>query len=312
MNNVIISTGDPAGCSPELILPLIEERKNERLIFVGPPALREYLPERLPDFEGPGASFNCWYEAGNIDPDQISSGDINSSSGAAALDSLKGALELSEKLDNCSLLTLPLSKSAVQASGEANFLGHTEFLENFWSAPGVMSFFGEKFNVALLTRHCPIDSVSSLLRPEKIIQTINTCRRFFERRFSPKFALLGLNPHSGEKGLLGGEETEILRPAVEQLRSEGLDITGPFPADSFLPISGGDVDMIFACYHDQGLVPFKQLHFFTGIQATLGLPIPRVSPDHGTAAKIAGTGQVDTRSAINCLKWLRRWWGAEE
>jgi 4-hydroxythreonine-4-phosphate dehydrogenase len=228
-----------------------------------------------------------------------------------ALDSLKGALELSDKLDNCSLLTLPLSKAGVQASGEAGFLGHTEFLENYWSVPGVMSFFGEEFNVALLTRHCPIDDVSSLLRPEKIIETINTCRRFFERRFPPKFALLGLNPHAGEEGLLGVEEEEVLRPAMEKLRSEGLDIIGPFPADSFLPVSGGDVDMIFSCYHDQGLVPFKQLHFFTGIQATLGLPIPRVSPDHGTAASIAGTGQVDPRSTINCLRWLRRWWGAE-
>ncbi|MFP4686717.1 MAG: PdxA family protein [bacterium] len=277
------------------------------MIFSGPPAVREKINPGLPNFKGKDSAEVCWQDAGEIKFSQVSSGNINPASGRAAMASLRAALKITDELKSCSLLTLPLSKAAVQAGGQANFLGHTEYLEEHWSTIGVMSFFAEKFNVALLTRHCPLVEVSKLLTRQKITRTVKICWRFFKKKFTPRFALLGLNPHSGEQGLIGREEEEILKPAVRELCAEDIKISGPYPADSFLPINSGEVDMIFACYHDQGLVPFKQLHFFTGIQATLGLPILRVSPDHGTAAALAGKGRVDPRSTINCLKWLRSW-----
>ncbi|MGM0381125.1 MAG: PdxA family dehydrogenase [bacterium] len=307
---LIASTGDPAGASPELIPSLLNKlNKEEKIIFVGPEAVRKELCPGLKLTTDPRQEEeSCWFTAGNIKTKQICSGNIDANSGRAAYTALKTALELIEKGNFNNLLTLPLSKKAVQKAGHPGFTGHTEYLEDFAGRKGLMSFFGNNFNCSLLTRHLPLRKVANKITTRSVIEKIKICKRYFSNlnNDSPRFALLGLNPHAGEGGSLGEEEIEVLQPAVKQLKSNGINITGPHPADSFLPIQGQTTDMIFSCYHDQGLTPFKQQHFFTGVHSTLGLGFNRVSPVHGTATGIAGTGRIDPRSAINCLDWLRR------
>ncbi len=307
----IVSTGDPAGCSPELIVPLLQARQApEQLIFVGPAELIKQLKLKLPVINKiPTSSGAYWWSVGEISPEQILSGKPNKNSGRVAIKSLKQALNLVDQSKADGLLTLPLNKAAVQAGGEKSFTGHTEFLEAHWNQPAVMSFFGEQFNCALLTRHIPLNEVCQELTLSRVINRTVTINRFFEKyeNKSPRLALLGLNPHSGEKGLLGCEEEQLLKPAIQQLTDRGINISGPHPADSFLPIQAATTDCVIACYHDQGLIPFKLSSLLSGIQVSMGLPVLRVSPSHGTAASLAGTGKINPLSTVNCLVKLRQW-----
>ncbi len=279
------------------------------MVFVGPEAERQkVVPEiekvnKIPDDAGA-----YWVEAGDIEESRVLSGEVGAESGAAAYSSLSRAVELVEDLKASGLITLPLVKAAVQESGQKKFTGHTEFLENYWEQKAVMTFLGDELNVALLTRHIPLREVADKISIQLVEEVVDKLVDFFVAYLDrpPKIALLGLNPHAGEEGLIGAGEKNILQPAVEKLVEAGVDIEGPFPADSYFPVHSNRHDLVLSPYHDQGLLPFKQRYFFTGIQASVGLPYPRVSPDHGAAAEIAGKGQIDPRSAINCMKQLRR------
>lgn len=291
--------------APELLLSLLNERRDtERLILVGPESLHDWVRDQLPSTN---PAPYTWEPAGELPSSVLLNGEPDGRSGAAALSALRGAVDLLKAGEGDALLTLPLSKEAVHAAGEDDFTGHTEYLENRFEDPALMSFFGESFNVGLITRHCPLAAVPDRLTRRRVVGSVRIAHRFFvrHREESPRFVLLGLNPHAGEGGRIGDEEITVLRPAVEALREDGVTVEGPLSADGYLPVQEEDVDMIFAPYHDQGLVPFKLRHFFTGIHATLGLPVLRVSPDHGVAAKLAGTGRVDPRSTVNALRWLR-------
>ncbi len=310
-SRVIVSTGDPAGVSPRLLVPLVQTLDRfdppVNLHIVGPPEVRNWLIDQ--DVASDGWE---WEPAGSVPADRILDGDPDGPTGQAAHTSLLSALERCREPDVRGLLTLPLSKRAVREAGHDSFVGHTELLEEYFETDGLMSFFGDQFNVGLLTRHLPLSQVPEALDSSFVQSTL---RRFHEELGdlfgrSPSLALLGLNPHAGEKGSLGTEDRDVLEPAVERLREEGIDLRGPAPADSFLPVHGGSVDMVVACYHDQGLTPFKLNHFFTGVHVTLGLPILRVSPDHGVAADLAGTDRIDDRSAVNSLRWLVRHGGS--
>lgn len=301
---IIVCCGDVAGCSPWLALELLKARKDEEsLLFVGPAALRGFLQDQLNEPIEPGIE---WVESGKIDRSTIVCGELSEKTGSIAFQSFKKALSIySDRFDG--LITLPLSKKFVQLAGHENFIGHTETLEKKYDERAVMSFFGQTLNVSLLTRHIPLFQVPEQINLDLIIRTVRTVENFYQDFTfpDPSFALLGMNPHAGESGRIGKEDTKILTPAVEKLRNDGIDISGPEPADSFLPVLGNSVDHVFSCYHDQGLVAFKQKHFFDGIQATLGLPINRVSPDHGVAVDRAETGDIDPTSTLNCLEWLR-------
>jgi 4-hydroxythreonine-4-phosphate dehydrogenase len=300
----VVTGGDPAGCSPWLARDLLREREpDETLVFVGPASLRGFLVEQKGESLAPGIE---WVEAGRLDSDQLASGVLSAETGEVAYRSLREALKLSyQDLDG--LLTLPLSKKHVQAAGYTEFVGHTELLEDHFGTDGVMTFFGSSMVVALLTRHCPLREVPDRVTREKIRWTVRTITSFYEKKRDrkPSVAVLGLNPHAGEDGTLGTLERDVMSPALEELRDDGYDVSGPYPADSYLPVHGEESDVILAPYHDQGLVPFKQKHFFDGVHATLGLPIARVSPDHGVAAEVAPTGSVDSTSTLNGLRWLR-------
>lgn len=193
------------------------------------------------------------------------------------------------------LVTLPITKESIQ-SEDFNFPGHTEFLQDQFKGENnaLMILASNQMRVALVTTHIPIFQVSESISKELILEKIRTLDLSLKRDFRvelPRIAVLGLNPHAGENGLLGTEENQIIAPAVKEAQDEGILCAGPYPADGFF--GNGTYrrfDAILAMYHDQGLIPFKTLAMEEGVNFTAGLPIVRTSPDHGTAYDIAGKG----------------------
>ncbi|MBS1765266.1 MAG: 4-hydroxythreonine-4-phosphate dehydrogenase PdxA [Bacteroidetes bacterium] len=230
---------------------------------------------------------NCWEEDVKVDI-----GKASTLAGSYALNALKAAAKdaLDKKID--AIVTAPIDKNTIQGEG-FNFKGHTEFFASVCgNAEPVMLMISNNFRVGLVTGHIALREVPSALTKEKIIAKTKLVHESLRRDFGirkPRIAVLGLNPHAGDSGLLGKEETEIISPAVEELRKMDVMAFGPYPADGFFGSSKiKNFDAIMAMYHDQGLVPFKSLAFTSGINFTAGLPIVRTSPDHGTAYDIAG------------------------
>ncbi len=198
------------------------------------------------------------------------------------------------------LVTAPISKTHVQAAGFP-FPGHTEYLAAQTNAEKfVMMMAGPRLRVSLVTIHEPLSRVPALLTREKILDTVAVTYRALRERFrlrEPRLAVCGLNPHAGENGLLGREEIEILAPALAEAARRGFPCAGPKVPDAvFHEAYEGKWDAVVCMYHDQGLIPFKMIHFRDGVNVTLGLPLVRTSPDHGTAFDIAGQGVADSAS----------------
>ena len=238
---------------------------------------------------------NCWDEEVNIE-----FGQSTPAGGKYALLSLQAAVQdlKDGKIDV--LVTAPINKQNIQ-SPEFNFPGHTEYLAAATdSADHLMFLVSANLRVAVVSGHIPVKEVASTLSIEKIIKKIKLMDRSLKRDFGlrkPRIAVLGLNPHAGDEGLIGLEEKEIIGPAVKKAFAEGLFVYGPYSADGFFG-SGNykTFDAVLAMYHDQGLVPFKALSFTNGVNFTAGIPIIRTSPDHGTAYDIAGKGTADEAS----------------
>jgi 4-hydroxythreonine-4-phosphate dehydrogenase len=184
--------------------------------------------------------------------------------------------------------------------------GHTELLAYLTGAPRVaMMFYAESLRVVLATVHIPLADVSRALTREVMEGTIALAAQELPRFGfpSPRLAVAGLNPHAGEHGVIGREDDDVLAPAIAAARGGGVEVRGPFPADTiFLRAMRGEFDAVIACYHDQGLIPIKLVAFGRAVNVTLGLPIVRTSVDHGTAFDIAGTGTADPSSLIEAIK----------
>ena len=207
------------------------------------------------------------------------------------------------------MVTAPISKEGFARAG-LHFPGHTEMLARLTDAKHfAMMLFGGALRVTLVTRHLPLAKVSAALTKEKIVETIRLTDeglRWLGTR-QRRIAVCGLNPHAGAGGLLGSEEIETIAPAIRAARRSGLRLTGPVPADTvFHQAIGGQFDAIVAMYHDQGLGPLKMLAFDTGVNLTLGLPIVRTSPDHGTAYDIAGQNCANPTSMVVAILWAIR------
>ncbi|MEW6263751.1 MAG: 4-hydroxythreonine-4-phosphate dehydrogenase PdxA [Thermodesulfobacteriota bacterium] len=214
------------------------------------------------------------------------------------------ALALAGKLDG--LVTAPISKEALRRAGY-NFPGHTEFLAHLsGNPPVVMMLAGDRLKVVLVTIHEPLAAVPGLLTIDRIVETARITQESLRRDFGldrPRLAAAALNPHAGEGGLFGLEEERIIAPAVARARALGLDLTGPFSADTlYYRASAGEFDAVVSMYHDQGLIPFKLLHFKDGVNVTLGLPFIRASVDHGTAYHLAGQGRADPDSLLAAIR----------
>ncbi len=205
------------------------------------------------------------------------------------------------------VVTGPVSKEAWHLAG-IPWVGHTDYLEHLY--PGaVMTFWSERLKVALLSHHAPIRLALDLVRKDALVALLRTLEAAAGPALggAPEFIVAGLNPHAGEGGLLGPEDEKEIRPAVEEARRAGINASGPYPPDTaFLKALGRPNAMAVAMYHDQGLIAFKLEAFASGVNATLGLPFIRTSPDHGTAFDIAGTGTADPRSMVEAVRLARR------
>ncbi len=210
----------------------------------------------------------------------------------------------SGKID--AITTCPINKQAMNEAGYL-FPGHTEFLAHLAGASDVaMMFLGSRWKIVLVTTHLPLKDVASRITANRILTTIRLTDEGVRKYFGvshPRIAVLGLNPHCGEGGLLGEEENKEILPAILEARSLGVDLEGPFPADSFFDCSRRSAfDAIISMYHDQGLIPMKMLDFREAVNFTLGLPFIRTSVDHGTAYDIAGKGVADPTNLIKAIR----------
>jgi 4-hydroxythreonine-4-phosphate dehydrogenase len=235
-----------------------------------------------------------------IEDTEIQVGQISPEAGKAAFASLEQATKdlLKGHLDG--VVTAPINKQNIQ-NENFNFPGHTEyFTENFNCKDSLMMMVCDELRVAMLTGHIPLKEVPQALQKDRIERKIQLLVESLKKDFGinkPKIAVLGLNPHAGEEGLLGTEEQEIIEPILKEMRQKGMLIYGCFPADGFWGTQKyRQYDAVVACYHDQGLIPFKTLAFERGVNYTAGLPIVRTSPDHGTAYGIAGKNLADANS----------------
>jgi 4-hydroxythreonine-4-phosphate dehydrogenase len=207
------------------------------------------------------------------------------------------------------MATAPVNKAAFAAAG-LPWKGHTDLLAHLTGAArGIMMFYSETLRVVLATVHIPLADVPAAITPALIREVIGVTAielpRFGIQR--PRIAVAGLNPHAGEQGLLGREDEGVLRPAIEAAARDGINVQGPFPADTlFTRAIRGEFDVVVACYHDQGLIPVKMAAFGKAVNVTLGLPIIRTSVDHGTAFDIAGRGLADPSSMIEAVKLAAR------
>ena len=238
---------------------------------------------------------NCWEEQIEINPGQPSR-----QSGEAALLCLRKAVEELKEGVIDALVTGPIDKNTIH-SDEFPFRGHTEFLtQEFNAGESLMLLTGNDLKIGLVTEHIPVKEIASHITRDRVELKIRLLELSLKKDFNiskPKIAVLGLNPHAGDEGLLGTEEQAIIKPVIAELKAKGKLIMGPFPADGFFA-SGqyAKYDAVLAMYHDQGLVAFKAIDFESGVNFTAGLPIVRTSPDHGTAYNIAGKNQADESS----------------
>jgi 4-hydroxythreonine-4-phosphate dehydrogenase len=237
---------------------------------------------------------NCWEDVIEINP-----GKQSRETGKAALMALQCACEeLKEGLIDA-LVTAPIDKNSIH-SDEFPFKGHTEFLiKYFGSNDGLMFMVSETLRIGLLTEHVPLKDVAPLITKEKLEAKLQLMESSLKKDFGinkPKIAVLGLNPHAGDGGLIGQEDEQIIKPVINELRNKGKLVSGPFPADGFFVKQFASYDGILAMYHDQGLIPFKSIAFENGINFTAGISVVRTSPDHGTAYNLAGKNQANEAS----------------
>lgn len=315
---VAITLGDVNGIGPELALALIADRRMTRLctpVLFGPAKALHYYHGLLPDTEPlrykqvdhPNDIQEDRVNFVECSPDfgKVEAGQPTEEAGTAAYQALDMAVRYLKQGAADALLTLPINKQTVQRP-DFTFPGHTEYLAaQFDTRQYAMLMALEQLRVAVVTGHVPLAGVPAQISVEPIVEKLRVLHEALRIDFGvakPKLAVLGLNPHAGDGGLLGSEDAEVILPAIEAAKEQGLFAFGPYPADGFFAMGEYKrFDCILAMYHDQGLIPFKTLTHGEGVNFTAGLPILRTSPDHGTAYRLAGKGQADATSTRNAL-----------
>jgi 4-hydroxythreonine-4-phosphate dehydrogenase len=243
--------------------------------------------------------FNCWEEEVAITP-----GQLTEAGGTYAVKSLLAAVDALKQNKIHGLVTAPVHKKNIQSS-TFNFTGHTPFLkQSFGVSDVLMLMTAENMKVGLLTEHIPVKEIAAHVTRDGILSKLNILKESLQKDFGidkPRIAVLGLNPHAGDEGLIGREEEEIIKPAVKEAKRSML-VFGPYSADAFFARNQyRKFDAVLAMYHDQGLIPFKSFAIGEGVNFTAGLPAVRTSPDHGTAFDIAGKNKADTSSFLSAL-----------
>ncbi|MDO5656446.1 MAG: 4-hydroxythreonine-4-phosphate dehydrogenase PdxA [Flavobacteriaceae bacterium] len=312
---IAISIGDPNGIGPEIIFKALGRRDIQQLgTFV------IFAPGNLWNFYK--KTFNETLVYSLIDKkEDIKNGKINvlnyknsdfkvdfglasKQAGKVAFDSLNEAA-MAVKKGFCDLLiTAPINKAEIQAD-EFDFPGHTEFLEHLWGGKNLMFMVHENIKVGLVTQHIPVKEISNNITKNSVISKLKLLNQSLKNDFNiqiPKIAVTGLNPHSGDQGLIGHEEIEQIIPALQEAIDSGLKVFGPYPADSFFDAQTlKKFDGVLAMYHDQGLTPFKTIAGIEGVNFTAGLPFVRTSPDHGVGYDIANQFIANETSMVEAI-----------
>ncbi|TVR45698.1 MAG: 4-hydroxythreonine-4-phosphate dehydrogenase PdxA [Planctomycetota bacterium] len=293
-----IAMGDPAGIGPELCCRIAADAtlsSQAELQFYGSRLIFERVAERC-RLSLPGRLIDCGETAW---AKEVEAGRVCAAAGRLARAALEAATAACISRSAQALVTAPITKAAMALAGFP-YPGHTEYLAAACGGAEVaMALHGPDLTVALATIHCPLAEVSRRLSADQIERVGRLLNQALYRQLGrpPRLTCLGLNPHAGEGGLFGDEEARLILPALQRLRADGIAIAGPVSADTaFVPAARAENDGYLACYHDQGLIPFKMLHFHDGVNWTLGLPIIRTSPDHGSAHAIAWQGKADATS----------------
>ncbi len=313
-----VTMGEPAGIGGEILLAAWAQRSESDL----PPFFSIDDPERLKalsdllSLDVPIQVVSAADQASGVfaealpvlsEPLQVpaQAGKLDGRNAPSVLGSLQRALELALSGQASGIVTNPIHKQTLYDAGFAH-PGHTEFLAEATDGTPVMMLSCPGLRVVPVTIHIPLSDVPGQLTSELIVARGKTLAAALERDFGlahPRIAVAALNPHGGENGALGSEEERIIEPAARALRDAGIDATGPFPADTlFHAEARRGYDAVLAMYHDQALIPLKTIDFDNGVNTTLGLPIVRTSPDHGTACDIAGTGKANPNSFIAALR----------
>jgi 4-hydroxythreonine-4-phosphate dehydrogenase len=303
--------GDPAGIGGELTVRAWQALHCTGLCFVAldDPARLTGAPIR--EVASPAEAATVFPDALPVLPIRLAQrpepGRPNKANATAVIDSIERSVALCVRGDVGGMVTNPINKAALYDAGFAH-PGHTEFLAALTGVEGkqVMMLASPQLRVVPVTVHVPLHKAIAMLSQEAIVAVTRTTAAALRRDFGiarPRLAIAGLNPHAGEQGALGEEETAIIAPAIDTLRSEGIEVSGPWPPDTmFTAAARTRYDAAICMYHDQALIPLKTLDMDHGVNVTLGLPIVRTSPDHGTAYDIAGKGIANPASLIAAVK----------
>lgn len=287
-----VTAGDPFGIGPEVVRAALAEPTGAAVTVYGDPAQVAGVAAAVVPVPVEGAP-----------PEPAGASEAGGRASLAALDRALADIEAGKQ---DALVTAPISKESWALAGGPSD-GHTPYLGRFFGAEPLMSFLWDDDEpvVALLTTHIPLRAVPASLTSEKVERAVRRLADGLRDRLgrkTPRIGVCGLNPHAGEQGLLGTEEADFVEPALERLRVAGLDVAGPLPGDTAFAVRRR-FDGILALYHDQGLAPVKALAFDRAVNLTLGLPIVRTSPAHGTAFDLAGSGRADASSMRAAVTW---------
>lgn len=297
---IAVTSGEPAGIGPEICLALAAAQLTAKIVVVGD---RDLIAERARMIGKSSIGLDIQHV-----PLRVASipGKLDTRNSRYVIDVIDCALQGCLDGRYAAMVTAPVQKSAINDAG-IPFIGHTEYLAAKTGTPRVvMMLVGAGLRVALATTHLALKDVPAAITQHDLEITLRIMDVDLRSKFGvarPRILVAGLNPHAGEDGHLGREEIEIIIPVLERLRSEGLDVVGPLPADTLFTkkvLAGSDAQL--AMYHDQGLAVLKYAAFEEGVNVTLGLPIVRTSVDHGTALDLAGTGRADASSLIAAVK----------
>jgi 4-hydroxythreonine-4-phosphate dehydrogenase len=313
---IAITMGDPAGIGPEIVV--LAHRRKELFswclpVVYGDPAILRRASEAVggPSIEitgeesvGPGRIAVA--VRSRLDPKEVPFGRPSLPGSVAMAGYVRSAAEAVLSGKAAAIVTCPVTKEGLKAAG-VPYPGHTEFLAHLCGTPDVvMMLAGDRLRVALVTIHVSLRRALELLSPALIEKTVKITDAFFRKHMgmrTPRIAVAGVNPHAGEGGMFGDEESRLVAPAIDACRAAGIDATGPYPPDTvFHRAYHGAFDVVVAMTHDHGLIPLKLVHFEDGVNVTMGLPIIRTSVDHGTAYDIAGKGTANPASLLAAVR----------
>lgn len=312
--SLILTAGEPAGIGPDLCVQIAQQSLPCKLTVIADSDLlleraqQLQLPLQLIDVSNAAPMQHC---AGSLQLLPVSLtgkaelGKLNSAHARYVLNTLERAVTVCQSGQFDGMVTAPVHKGVINDAGIA-FTGHTEFLAQLTQSSVVMMLVGGGMRVTLATTHLPLKDVAAAITADLIESKLRIIHRDLVSKFllpDPCIAVAGLNPHAGESGHLGSEEIDVIIPALNKLRSDGMKLVGPLPADTlFNPEQLVRFDCIFTMYHDQGLPVLKHASFGGGVNVTLGLPVIRTSVDHGTALELAGTGRANAGSLLAAIE----------